>query len=80
MNINTYPLGQILIDKSITPIGNNGTHFSHAGVGGYVEVPTLKDMYDIPSISEDPNNTIDPNGLTSVNIISLSLDIRIPKR
>jgi hypothetical protein len=65
MNINTYPLGQISIDKSIIPIGNNGTHFSHAGVGGYVEVPTLKDMYDIPSISEDPNNTIDPNGLTS---------------
>lgn len=65
MNINTYPLGQISIDKSIIPIGNNGTHFSHAGVGGYVEVPTLKDMYDIPSISEDLNNTIDPNGLTS---------------
>lgn len=65
MNINTYPLGQISIDKSIIPIGNNGTHFSHAGVGGYVEVPTLKDMYDIPSISENLNNTIDANGLTS---------------
>jgi hypothetical protein len=67
MNINTYPSSQITLNKSIIPDPslNNGTHYSHAGIGGYIEVPTLKDMYDIPSISNDLNNTIDPNGLTS---------------
>ena len=67
MNINSYPSSQITLNKSIIPDPslNNGTHYSHAGIGGYIEVPTLKDMYDIPSISNDLNNTIDPNGLTS---------------
>lgn len=44
------------------PLTNlNGTHFSHAGVGGFVEVPMISDLYAIPTFDAEMN----PDGFTS---------------
>jgi len=43
---------------SITPLAPGsfyGTHYSHLGIGGFVELPTLQDMYDIPWTSLNSN-------------------------
>lgn len=41
--------GSFLIGSQIGPKNYlNGTHFSHFGVGGFVELPSLQYLYDIP--------------------------------
>jgi hypothetical protein len=68
MNINTFPAGQVPLPLTIHPdlLSNpsGGTHFSHGGIGGYIEVPSLQDMYDIPSFT-GPEVVINYDGLTS---------------
>jgi hypothetical protein len=39
----------------------NGTHFSHAGIGGFFEVPMISDLYAIPTFDSEMN----PDGFTS---------------
>lgn len=41
--------GSFMLGSQIAPKNYlNGTHFSHLGIGGFVELPTLQYMYDIP--------------------------------
>ena len=65
MDINQYENGQVNVRSAIVPkYPNLPTHHSHAGSGGYVEVPTMADLYNIPSL-DNPTKTIDSNGVTS---------------
>jgi hypothetical protein len=68
IDLHSYPAAKIALSVPIVPnLGNNpilGSHFSHAGVGGYVEVPTVQDLYNIPSIAAE-DSSINPDGLTS---------------
>jgi len=61
---NNTPIDQIYeglgmgFSDSIKTLSKNsfyGTHYSHLGIGGFMEVPTLGEMYDIPWTSLNTN-------------------------
>jgi hypothetical protein len=64
MNINNYPDNRNPLTMPLVPTTYKGTHFSHGGIGGYVEVPTLDDLYAITS-DDGPSAPINPDGVTS---------------
>lgn len=64
MNINNYPDNRNPLTMPLVPTTYRGTHFSHGGIGGYVEVPTIEDLYNIPS-EDGPSAPINPDGVSS---------------
>ena len=68
IEIHTYPSPSLKLAFPLVPnLGAKpemGSHFSHAGVGGYLELPSLQDLYDIPSITL-ANKTVNFDGWTS---------------
>lgn len=68
IEIHTYPSPALKLAFPLVPnLGSKpemGSHFSHAGVGGYLELPSLQDLYDIPSITLT-DKTVNLDGWTS---------------
>ena len=55
IQIHQYPSRALKLAFPLIPnIDSNplgGSHYSHAGIGGYLELPTINDLYDIPSFN-----------------------------
>jgi hypothetical protein len=55
IQIHQYPSRALKLAFPLIPnIDSNplgGSHYSHAGIGGYLELPSINDLYDIPSFN-----------------------------